>query len=146
MSGSRFSAGSLRLLLRALAAWCLCALLLLPILSFYLARSGTSSRVIGYLSSAVSFVCAAAAGYAGAEVKNGRALLQGLLIGVFLLILLLSVGFLVSGKGQDSSGVLSVVCFTLSGCVVGSVRKNLRGRKARKVVSRRRGKGTARFP
>ena len=112
--------GSLRVLLRAISVWCVFALALLILSSAILSRIGTGSDSLGYVSSCISFLCAAAAGSAAAG-KGDRLFVSGLLTAGVLLILLLTVGFLIRGREMDPSGVMSVVTFTVAGVFFGSV-------------------------
>ena len=136
--------GSLRLIFRSLLLWTTTALLLLTLASFYLSRSGLGSDVIGYVSSGISFLCAVAAGAAAAKKNGDKPLLQGLLTAVFLVITLLTLGFLARGLDLNGSGILSVVTFTISGVLFGlalfrSRRRKGSGRSLKKSVMHRKG-------
>lgn len=113
-------AAGLRSLLRALLAWCAAAAVLLVGAAWILAGSDTGSEAIGYVSSGISFLCAAAAG-ALAVGKGDRLLLTCFVTAVALLILLLTVGFLIRGADLNPSGILSVVTFTVAGVFFGGV-------------------------
>ena len=128
---SAIEKGSVRLLLRAALAWAIAALPLCLLAAAAVRGAGIGSAQLGYLSSALSFAAAAAAGAAGCDPK--RRLRAGLLTGVFLSLLLLTAGFLIAGERLDSSGVLSVCCFSLAGCVFGSVLFGARGAETKRT-------------
>lgn len=109
----------MRFLLYGGFAWGIGAAVLLPIASFICLKAGVSDGAMGYISSALSFVIAAIAGAVAAR-KSGGAILAGALTAVVIIILLLTVGFIVKGADLSSGGVLSVVSFTLTGCVFGA--------------------------
>ena len=113
--------GSLRCLLRAVLAWCLTAVVLLAISSALLSRGVLGAGVLGYLSSAVSFLAALAAGIAAARCSGAGRLGVGLRLSLALVLILLTVGFLIAGKDLAPAGILSVVSFTIAGSLVGSV-------------------------
>ena len=115
---SAIEKGSLRLLLRAALAWAIAAAALCLVAAALVRRAEIGSAQLGYISSALSFLAAAAAGAAGCD--PGRRLRAGLLTGLFLCLLLLTAGFLIAGERLDPSGVLSVCSFSLAGCVFGS--------------------------
>lgn len=126
-----------QLWLRVFGVWLLCALLLSLLCSLFIAQSSGSSRQLGYAGSAVSFIsAAAAAGYLVRQGK-GRSLLAGLLVGLGLCVLLLLAGCLIDARHLSPDAVLSIVSFTFSGSLVGSL---LRARQPG-----RRKKGTPRF-
>ena len=128
-------AGSLRLLLRGMLVWIITALALLLMLSFILARVGTGSEILGYLSSGISFFAALAAGIACGGGKTGNGLLQGMFMALVLILTLLTVGFLASQRQLDPSGVLSVVSFTAAGVLLGNLmsggKKSARRKRAK---------------
>ena len=119
---------------RALAAWAVCAVALLLSASVLYASDTASLSSLGYASSLISFLSAIGAGAAASGPKEGRAF-RGLLTGLLLSALLLLTGFLVRGR-LEGSAVLSIVSFTLTGCLLGSLlpakkKKRLRARKKR---------------
>ena len=109
----------MRFLLYGALAWGISAVVLLPIMSVICLKAGISEGAIGYVSSALSFVTAVAAGAVAAR-KSGGGILAGALTAVIIIIMLLTVGFIVKGAELSSGGVLSVVSFTLTGCVFGA--------------------------
>ena len=135
----------LRTLARVWLRWMATALLLLPVAAALVWRAENGSAGMGYYSSALSFLCALSACAFLVAGKLPERFLTGLLCGVALLIPLLSLSFLIGGKAPDSSSVLSVSSFTLSGCLAGCVflsGKNRRKGKRRSLPGNR----SRRFP
>ena len=108
-------------LVSAMAAWCLCAVLMLCITALLAATTGMGEQMLGYLSSINSFVCAAAAGASAINRSRMSRIFTLLLTGTALVILLLTVGFLIRGEEMDPSSILSVVSFTYAGVLTGTV-------------------------
>ncbi len=105
---------------RAFAAWAVCAAALLLCGAVLFASDAASLSSLGYASSLISFAAAVGAGAAAVSVQKERRLLIGLLSAFSLAALLLLTGFLIKGK-LDGSAVLSVLSFTLTGCVLGAM-------------------------
>ena len=124
-------APGLRMLFRAFLIWSLIALLLLVLSSLVLAQMHVGSSVLGYVSSAISFLASFAAGISLGRGEGNR-LYPALLLALLLVILLLTLGFLAGDRSLNPSGILSVVTFTASGVLVGSLfRLQPRRRKSR---------------
>ena len=134
-------AGSLRQLLRALLVWILSALLLTLLSALILSKTGTGSAVLGYLSSALSFLAALAAGFSSGGKKGSAFLFPALLTAGFLILILLTAGC-IAGEALNPSAVLSVVSFTLTGVLLGSL--IARGRRAASPRRSFRGKSSFR--
>lgn len=109
----------MRFILYGALAWGISAVVLLPLAALICYKAGVSEGAIGYISSALSFATAVAAGAVAAR-KSGGGILAGALTAVIIIIMLLTVGFIVKGAELSSGGVLSVVSFTLAGCVFGA--------------------------
>lgn len=125
-------AASLRLLLSALLVWLYWAAGLLLFSTLILSRVRTGSAMLGYISSAISFLCAAAAGAYASKRRESKNLTQTAILSGVLTLLLLTIGFLVRGRNMNASGILSVVSFTLTGCLIGGLffgRKSARAGK-----------------
>ncbi len=131
MIHNRNPAGSLRLLLHAIGIWFLAALVLLTVSAFLLSRIPVGSAVLGYWSSALSFLSAFFAGLKAGDRRQDGSIAACLSAGLLLSILLLTTGFLFGG-GLDPSGILSVVSFTFAGVLLGGLAAGRRrlGRKA----------------
>lgn len=110
----------IRLALKSLCVWTAAALIMLTAASLVLSRTGVGSQVLGYVSSALSFLCAAAAG-AAAGKRTDRPLAQALVTAIALVILLLTIGFLARGRELNASGILSVTTFTIAGTLAGAL-------------------------
>ena len=130
----------MRALLRAVLVWGGSAILLLSLTSLILAKARAGSEILGYCSSAISFVSAAAAGFSASQQRRDMPLWQGLVIALCLVILLLTLGFLIRGKDLNSSGIMSVVSFTFAGVMLGGLaarkgkgKKRKKGRGLRKI-------------
>lgn len=124
---------SLGLFLRVLGVWLLTALLLLFPAALLAARAA-DAQAMSYISAGVSFVSAVAAGARAMRSRQGGRLLCGLLCGLGLTIVLLLVGFIIGGV-PASAGVLSVGCFSVAGCVLGSALGGRGGRVKRRSVN-----------
>lgn len=111
--------GSLHSLLRALLFWIASAVILCFLTACVIRAHGVSSAVFGYVSSALSFLCALLAGAAGAGGE--KRLSSALLCGAGLNLVLLTAGFLIAGEDMDPSGILSVLTFTVAGCLTGAI-------------------------
>ena len=107
------------LLLRAITFWVIVAAALLLCASTLLSTGAVELASTGYISSAVSFISAVAAGYASADSEKGTRLLSGLLYGLIISGLLLLIGFIIRGS-LNRDAVLSCLCFTISGCLFGA--------------------------
>jgi len=111
----------LMFLVKAAKAWCLTALPLLFLSAFIVSVYSVGSDKLAYISSAISFIAAAFAGRCSAAKRKGGTLVSGLVSSCFIVVLLLSIGFAVDSQCISVSGVISVVSFTFSGCLFGSV-------------------------
>ena len=109
-----------RSLLRALAAWGICATALLFCGAALFSSRISSLSLLGAASSIISFLCAVGAGTAAVLRQREHKLLTGLLTALFLSILLLLTGFLAGGR-PERDAVISVLGFTISGCLVGAL-------------------------
>ena len=103
----------------AAAAWLLSACVLLAAATLAANLTGMGEQGMGILSSALSFLCAAAAGRAAAKKQRTKKLLTAFLTSAMLVILLLTVGFLIQGPELDPSSILSLVSFTYAGVFFG---------------------------
>lgn len=112
---------NLRYLLHAITAWFITAGALLLLTTIIVSKASVSSGALGYLSSAMSFLTAAAAGMAAGKSGTGAKLYTGLITAAVIVTVLLTIGFLVRGSQMESSGILSVVTFTFAGCLFGAV-------------------------
>ena len=122
-----------RILLRAVTAWVLSAVFLLLLGALLANALSFGERQIAYLSSAISFLTAAAAGFAAASKRRTGRFGAALLAAAVLVILLLTVGFLIRGEAMNSSAILSLVSFTFAGCLLGGCILSQPARSGRKT-------------
>ena len=108
-------------LFSALIAWLLCAAILLVLAALIANAAKMGEQGIAYLSSGVSFLCAAAAGKAAAESKKSNSLAIAVITATALVIFLLTAGFLIQGEDMAPSSVLSLVSFGYAGVLFGSL-------------------------
>lgn len=120
-----------QLFLHVLLAWLAAAVVFLLLSSLVISRFATSSRVIAYFSSALSFLAAAAAGAAAAKGRLQGRIVVGLLTGALLTLALCALGLLVRRGPLSSDGAISLVSFTMAGALFGSVFLAPRERKSR---------------
>lgn len=120
LKNNRNPTPDLRLLLRAILAWLVAAFVLLLLSAFVLSRIGVGSAVLGYVSSGISFLAAAAAGITLGRDKRNGLLARSLLAALILVVILLTAGFLVGDREISSSAVLSVISFSFAGTLVGA--------------------------
>ena len=110
-----------RSLLRAIAAWVLSAPVFLAMAAFAANVTGAGEMSIGYISSAVSFLSAAAAGYNAMRNQKSAGIAAALITATAIVIMLLSVGFLIKGEEMNASSMISLVSFTYAGILVGAI-------------------------
>ena len=120
-------------LLKASVAWAGSALVLLLLASLIVSKANMGMGPIGYVSSSVSFLAAVFAGAYAAKERKGGGFYTGFMTAAIISMVLLTVGFIIEGQEIDASGVLSVVTFTFSGCLVGSVFLGGRKNKAKRT-------------
>ncbi|MBR1456300.1 MAG: hypothetical protein IJ594_03960 [Oscillospiraceae bacterium] len=115
--------------LRGLFAWIVCTAVGLILAASLVAKGAVGHSTVGYVSSALSFAAAICAGAASKSAGGGlgRALLRALAT----VVVLLTIGSLLSRGALTSAGILSVVTFTIAGYLVGSVLP-LRGRRPKR--------------
>ena len=106
-------------LLSACLGWVIGAAVLLLCAALIANAVGFGERGLGYLSSAISFFAAVAAGVSGARKQSVARLPVALITATVLVIALLTIGFLIRGEEMDSSAILSIVSFTYAGVIAG---------------------------
>ena len=130
MSVTKKNTLDFRFLLRALCAWLICAAALLLCAAVLYASNAVPLSKLGCGSSVISFFAAFGAGIAACFQCRDRRLIYGLLSACCLIALLLLAGFLIRGRLEPDS-VLSVVSFSLSGCLLGAMLCSKRRRGGR---------------
>ena len=118
-------------ILPAMAAWCAGAIVSLLLAALVLLRFELSGSAVGYLSSSISFLAAFAAGAAAGRIRRTGALYSATVAAAAIVTALLSVGFIIAGPELPSSGVISVVSFTFTGCAAGAVTAGSSGGRRR---------------
>lgn len=128
-----------RFILTGCISWTVSALVLSLLTALIMSLTDIPESAVGYICSALSFVAAFIAGlFAMRNVEKG-AMLLGLFVGMTVTVVALTLGFLLSDTAPEPDGVLSVVTFSLSGALAGSVMCPKRKRKhANKPVKARR--------
>lgn len=121
-----------QMFLRVLLTWLVTAVVLLLLFSLIVSRFATSSRVLAYFNSALSFLTAAAAGAAASKGRSQGRVLVGLLTGVLLTAILCITGLMIRRGMLSSDGIISLVSFTMAGALFGSVFLAPKDRKARR--------------
>lgn len=111
----------LKFLLRGLITWLISALILLTIATTIVSKCNISTASIGYISSGLSFLSAFFAGIFALKGNKSGLIVKGMILSSALTIFLLTIGFIIKGDSMKSAGILSVVSFTFSGCLLGCV-------------------------
>ncbi len=127
----------LTFLLRALCSWLICAAALLLFTAALFASNAAPVSRLGWGSSVISFFAALGAGSAACSGRRERRLLIALLSALCLIALLLLTGFLIRGR-IDLNAVLSVVSFTITGCLIGALLPAKKRRSGRAGPKKRR--------
>ena len=122
----------------AAAVWLLCACVLLTAATLAANLTGMGEQGMGILSSVLSFLCAAAAGWTAAKKQRKNRLLTALITAVMLIVLLLTVGFLIRGTELNSSSILSLVSFTFAGVLFGAMIPTSPGKNTKKPACKLR--------
>ena len=128
-------------LLRAVAAWIVCALLGLLLATGLLCWVNAGERTLGYVSSALSLLAAIGAGASAVKSCQKGRVLTALLSGMVISVLLLLLGFIISEGSLSPDAILSVIMFTLSGAMLGgffSPENRKKGGKSKKHHVKRR--------
>lgn len=117
----RIDAYEVRFLFVAAGAWLVCGTALSLLAAIIVCATPVPGEAMGYISSTLSFLAAFAAGARAMRQRRKRAVFTGLAVGLMLVILALTLGYIVSTDGLKADGILSVASFTLSGALAGSV-------------------------
>ena len=108
-------------ILAGVIVWLAASLLLLPLSAALVYKSELGEASLGYVVSAVSFLSAAIGGIAASKKRGKAAVYTGLIVGCTMTCFALMLGFLIAGSRITADGVLSLVSFTLTGCIVGCI-------------------------
>ena len=129
MSEKGFKSRSIKNILKGSAVWFIALLILTVIVSVFVRKIDINEKTIVYISSALTFLSTAAAGFTLRSSKEN--MLCCLFLSIFLIIIALSFGFLMDSSRLETGGILSVVSFTLCGTMSGFVIDKPRKKGAR---------------
>lgn len=121
MKGNPAQALDIRFLPDALIMWFFSALIFLPLAAMTAEITKCGEAGLAYLSSALSFLTALAAGAKAIRIRGKNALVTAGVSALSIIIVALTLGFLIAGDKLQADGILSLVTFTFSGALVGSV-------------------------
>lgn len=137
LSASKLGCLQGRQLLRSLLCWLCTALVSSVIAALIMARLRLGEAALGLCSGSINFLAAFAAGASLGRVRDQGLLYSACVSAAVITVALLTVGFMAAGEDMSSAGILSVVCFTFTGCISGSAVLAVIASRGR---SRRRGK------
>ena len=121
MSVNSSQALDIRFLPDAILMWFISALILLPIAALTAQLTQCSEAGLAYISSAASFFTALAAGAKAIRTRKKSAVITAIISALSIIIIALTLGFVIAGDKLQADGILSLVTFTFSGALVGSV-------------------------
>ena len=128
MNGGVFLRDRIREVSEFLLAWLLSAAILVFISAALIELCGISIELIGFFSSAISLLCALAAG----TMIRGK-LIRAVISGAAFSLLLIILGWMISGSFEKMNGIVSVIPFTITGTVFGSVLSSGNNKKVNSV-------------
>ena len=112
--------GELLFLIKAFTSWLMCAAIMCLFFALIICKTSLESSYIGYISSFISFGCAVVAGYRASKSRKGNNLYTCIYTSLFLIILLLTIGFVIGDNNIKSSSIISVSSFSFAGVMMGS--------------------------
>lgn len=121
MKGNSAQALDIRFLPDAVLTWFISALILLPLAAMTAQLVKCGEAGLAYISSALSFMTALAAGAKAMHTRKKKAVTTAAISAMTIIIAALTLGFIIAGDKLQSDGILSLVTFTFSGALVGSV-------------------------
>ena len=121
MKGKSAQALDIRFLPDALIMWFFSTLIFLPLATLTAEITRCGEAGLAYLSSALSFLTALAAGAKAIHTRGKSSLVTAVTTALSIIIVALTLGFLIAGDKLQADGILSLVTFTFSGALVGSV-------------------------
>lgn len=111
----------IRFLPDAILMWFLSSIVLLPLATAAAEISKCGEIGLAYISSALSFLTALAAGAKAMKTRKKNAVVTAFISSLLIIIIALTLGFVIAGERLQADGILSLVTFTFSGALVGSV-------------------------
>ncbi len=133
MAGEK-NRGDIGLLISAVFGWLFSAGILLSMFSLLICKTSMDSSYIGYISSLISFLSAVFAGLYSYRNIKGETFVSSLATALFIVIILLTIGFMVQGKDMTPAGVISVASFTFAGMLVGCNIRYILRKKGKKQI------------
>ena len=121
MKGNSAQALDIRFLPEAVLMWFLSMLVLLPLGALTAELIKCSEAGLAYISSALSFLAALAAGAKAIRARKKSAVSTAIISALTIIIAALTLGFVIAGDKLQADGILSLVTFTFSGALVGCV-------------------------
>ena len=140
MSANPSQAVDIRFLPDAILVWFISAVVLLPIAALTAELTQCSEAGLAYISSAASFLTALAAGAKAIRTRKKGAVVTAIISALAIIILALTLGFVIAGDKLQADGILSLVTFTFSGALVGSVFFSGSSRKPRRNIGPKPGR------
>ena len=129
---------SLKTLMRALTVWLISAVLLLILSTALLNCFNAGSKILAYVSSAISLLASFTATMSAVKSMGKSRMMTAIICALSISILLLLIGFVVSDAGLSADGILSVVMFTFSGALLGGFFAPLGTKKVHKSAKKKR--------
>lgn len=129
------SSGDISCIVSAITGWLISAGILLTLFSALICKTSLDSSYIGYISSFISFASAAIAGAYSYRHKKRETLISSAVTALFVVILLLTIGFLIRGEDMTPAGIISVSSFTFAGLLLGANTRHLLGKKGKKSIN-----------
>ena len=129
---------SLRTLMRALTVWLISAVLLLILSTALLSGFNAGSKILAYVSSAISLLSSFTATMSAVKSMGKSRMMTAIICALSISVLLLLIGFVVSDAGLSADGILSVVMFTFSGALLGGFFAPLGTKKVHKSAKKKR--------
>lgn len=130
----------IRFLPDAVLMWFVSALILLPLAALTAELTKCSEAGLAYISSAASFFTALAAGAKAIRTRRKSAVITAIISALTIIIIALTLGFAVAGEKLQADGILSLVTFTFSGALVGSVFFSGNNKKTKRNASPKPGR------
>lgn len=121
MNGNSSQALDIRFLPDAILVWFISALIILPLAALTAELTRCSEAGLAYISSAASFLTALFAGAKAIRTRKKSAVITAIISALAIIIIALTLGFVIAGDKLQADGILSLVTFTFSGALVGSV-------------------------
>lgn len=140
MNGSSSQALDIRFLPDAILMWFISAIILLPLAALAAELTRCSEAGLAYISSSTIFLTSLAAGAKAIRTRKKSAVITAIISALSIIIITLTLGFVIAGDKLEPDGILSLVTFTFSGALVGSVFFAGSNRKSKRSLSPKPGR------